>query len=194
MKLYQIFLFLLLLFFMMGCNVAGNQPESEQNNQNTQDAEEEGIVAEITGIDDDILDLNYEYEFIQVMEIDTSPALTHVKVMKPDLKPGENYAGTYPLHVDLNSVGDLVFYTINTGYVASGPCWAKILLYCGSTVLEYHRYIPALEPGYQVDTMPITPPVGWYNPDGNFYIKVDYRDVIDEINETNNDETGAIVG
>ena len=168
------------ILLMMACSV---DPAEEPKESSSQDQSNEVVVEKAA--------VNYEPLVI------TTPVvidLTHVKIYKPDLVPGENSAGAWPLHVQLNSDGTLTFYVLNKGYAASTPSYAKIYLYTSGGTYIHYKYVPALNPGQKVALTAITPPIGWYNPDGNFKIVVDYFDSVDELNESNNTETGAIIG
>lgn len=108
---------------------------------------------------------------------------------KADLVPGEYHGPSWPYHSIIrgNDDGTLTFFVKNQGLIDSLPCYAKISL----STYVYYRRIPALTPGQRVELERITPPFNWIYYE--FGIFVDCFNRVDEINESNNEETGYIL-
>ena len=111
---------------------------------------------------------------------------------RPDLLPDSSSTGGYYPFELVN--GQIVIYVKNQGNSPAGSSTTKVIFYKTDDQIERNISTPSLEPGESTSLTPIDIPSGVFNPDADFNIIVDFYDVVDEKDESNNEADCIIVG
>lgn len=178
---------MIIIMIITGCSLGVNYDEEQKKEQEltttdtTQDAAATNTTVETTIIDtlsitDDLIITEAVVEFADADLI------------------VDNVSEYYPSKVKILPNGDLAFGIKNQGFKTAPASVTRIIFYISGTPTIHNIPTPELTAGETFITPGLTPPYGWFNPDGDFKVIADYYNQVEESDELNNTSTGTIVG